>query len=204
MNLIRKDKEILNCVYSFHERWGDDLDWFIKSYFKFTIEKENMLDCLCAHLAYWNPTFNDDNKYSASIWEKIKSNKILNSRVNVEEGFVPEIQIAYFEGYTIYDQISSEKIRYNEDKKEFIVSIDEEHELILNEKEFEEVGGEINSLEDQEDFDLPKFDYGGGNSYGYIFQSPSQSKLMTDYLIECINALNVIYKYYELDSISFK
>ena len=203
MILVKKNGETLNCVYSFHDRWLEDLDWFIKSYFEFIIEKDNILDYLCAHLAYWNPTFNYNNQNSASIWERIKSDKILNSRVDVEEGYVPEIQITYFEGYTIYDQIRSEYISHNEDKREFIISIDEEYELILNEKEFEEIGGELHSVEDQEDFDLPSFDY-GVNGYGYIFQSLSQSQLMSDYLINCINALNVIYKDSGLDIISFK
>jgi hypothetical protein len=206
MNLIRGNKEVQNCVYSFHDRWLEDLDWHIDSYYKFTVEKDNLLDYLCAHLAYWNPTFDflNTNENSGSIWERIKSDKMLNSRVGVEDGFVPETQIAYFDGYTIYDQISSEKIRYDEEKKEFIVSIDEEHELILNEKEFEEIGGEIHSVEDQEDFDLPSFNYGGGNGYGYIFQSPSQFQSMNDYLNECIRSLNVIYKDSGLDLINFK
>lgn len=203
MNLIRENKEVLNCVYISHDRWLEDLDWFIKSYYKFTVEKGNLLDCLCAHLAFWNSVFNETDPNSNTVWERIKSDKILNSRVNVEEGYVPEIQISYFGGYTIYDQISSEKIRYDEDINEFIVSIGEDYELILNEKEFEDMGGEIYSIEDQEDFDLPNFDFGRCGGV-YTFQSSSQSQLMNNYLVKCIKALNGIYMDSGLDLINFE
>ena len=70
--------------------------------------------------------------------------------------------------------------------------------------EVSDIGGEIHSVDDQKDFDFPSFDYGGGNSYGYIFQSPNQSQLMNDYLIECFKALNVIYMDLGMDLINLQ
>ena len=193
MYLITKDNKILECVYETYDRWFEDLEWFVKSYYKYDILNDNFLDCLCAHLAYWNPTFEFSKHIENfnSIWEHIQSDRILNQMVKVEDGYVPEIQIGYFNGVSVYDQIRIENITYLEQKNNLKISLDSELELFLTKKEFEDLGGEIYSIANEDDFSTPFEYYNKGNVY--IFQSKEDANLMNLYLKESILSLNEIY-----------
>lgn len=201
MHLVTKNNERLNFTHQYFDRWLEDIDDFVATEFKYETSKKEMLDCYCAHLAFWNPSFSFSRSHekSATIWNRIKSDPFLNQLVRVKDGYDPSAHIYTFGGVSIYDELCSENFRYDKKKNIIYIDFDNIYRLILNEEEFKYIGGEKNYYQEEGDYEID-LDY-ISDGWIYFFQNEDQTKKMGNYLIECINTLNVIYEEQGLQSI---
>ena len=191
MHLINNEGIVLNHMYDSHDCWLDDLDDFIKWGFQFETKNIRLLDLVCAHLLYWNleesKGIRDREKVLAEINEKLTLRRILELDGN------PELVIYEFNGTSVYDEISDDKIKYFPDSDSLEIDLyEKDGTLHLSKEDFENYfSGEILLPdEDEEDEDVQ---FGHSTGFVLFFMSEQNEKKMDEFLKSCLVDLNEVY-----------
>lgn len=206
MHLVKNDGKVLNYAYMSNVFWLDDLDFFIKSEYRFEVSKGSsvdLLDKVCAHLTYWNTDNREAENISEKVVQKISEHSKLDRILGLNGDIVnPELVIYDFNGTSIYDQISDNKITYIPENESLIIEISEKDcKFILSREDFENYfNGEI--MMPEEDDDEIFFGHSTGNVV--FFMTPHDEEDMIIYLTSCIKALNEIYESLGMQVIKIK
>lgn len=189
MHLVKNEWTVLNHMYNSHDRWLDDLDDFIKCGFQFETKNIGLLDLVCAHLLYWEleESKGDREKVLAKINEKPTLGRIL------ELGGNPELVIYSFNGTSVYDEISDEKIKYFPDSDSLEIDLSEKDCILHLSKEDFEIyfGGEILLPDEDEEGEELQFGHSTGNVL--FFMSEQNEQKMEEFLNSCLIDLNEVY-----------
>ena len=191
MHLVNNEGTVLNHMYTGDDHWLDDLDDFIKCGFQFETKNEYLLDLICAHLLYWDldesKGIRDREKVLAEINEKTSLCRVLDLN-----GW-PELVIYEFNGTSVYDEISDDKIKYFPDSDSLEIDLSEKDcTLHLSKEDFENYfSGEILLPdEDEEDEDVQ---FGHSTGFVLFFMSEQNEKKMDEFLKSCLVDLNEVY-----------
>lgn len=191
MHLVNNEGTVLNHMYTSHDHWLDDLDDFIKCGFQFETKNEYLLDLICAHLLYWDldesKGIRDREKVLAEINEKTSLCRVLDLN-----GW-PELVIYEFNGTSVYDEISDDKIKYFPDSDSLEIDLSEKDCTLHLSKEYFEnyFSGEILLPdEDEEDEDVQ---FGHSTGFVLFFMSEQNEKKMDEFLKSCLVDLNEVY-----------
>ena len=191
MHLINNEVIVLNHMYDSHDCWLDDLDDFIKCGFQFETKNIGLLDLVCAHLLYWeleeSKGIRDREKVLAEINEKPTLRRILELDGN------PELVIYEFNGTSVYDEISDNKIKCFQDSDSLEIDLSEKDCILhLSKEDFENYfGGEILLLDDEDEEEEFEFSHSTGNVV--FFMSEQNEEKMDEFLKSCLIALNEVY-----------
>jgi hypothetical protein len=193
MNIINKDGDILDHIYSSHDRFLEDLDDYISENFCFSVSIDDtidLLDCVCGHLLYWQyKTFGDDSQAKLIYDGLYKQNEILQRLIKIGDS-TPELVIYEFNGTSLYYSFNEDDIEYVHDSESYFAMLEDNSKLYFTKEEFEEMGGEITLPVDEEDEVSIEFSW---SSYVYFFMKKEDVIKMNDYLNKCIVELNNIY-----------
>ena len=191
MHLVNNEGTVLNHMYTSSVHWLDDLDDFIKWGFQFETKNIDLLDLVCAHLLYW------DSEESNVIRDRkkvlAKANKKPTLRNILDLGSNPELVIYKFNGTSVYDQISDDKIKYFPDSDSLEIDLyEKDGTLHLSKEDFENYfSGEILLPdEDEEDEDVQ---FGHSTGFVLFFMSEQNEKKMDEFLKSCLVDLNEVY-----------
>jgi hypothetical protein len=192
MHLVNNEGTVLNNMYTSSVHWLDDLDDFIKWGFQFETKGLGLLDLVCAHLLYWeleeSQGIHDREKVLSKINEKPSLGRVLGLN-----GW-PELVIYEFNGTSVYDEISDDKIKYFPDSDSLEIDLSEKDSILhLSKEDFENYfGGEI--LPPDEDDEEEEFEYGHSTGNVVFFMSKQNEELMDEFLNSCLIALNEVYE----------
>jgi hypothetical protein len=193
MKIVSKDGSVSDFVYQSHDRWLDDYAHFLKAEFTYSVIEGSMADLLdrvSAHLNHWM-----DKKDEAPLNKTIQENQVLARVFNVCGSIIqPELIIYEFGGRSIYDEIQSEDISYDEKSKTLEIKLYNDAIFEISQEDFEDIGGEI-ILPEDEDEEI-EFEYSIGEVY--FFMTDDQEEELRSYLLMCINELNKIYESFGL------
>jgi hypothetical protein len=190
MHLINSESIVLNHIYTSHDHWLDDLDDFIKCGFQFETKNIGLLDLVCAHLLYWeleeSKGIRDREKVLTEINEKPTLRRILVLDGN------PELVIYKFNGTSVYDEISDEKIKYFPDTDSLEIDLYEKEGILhLSKEDFENYfSGEILLPVEEEDEEVQ---FGHSTGFVLFFMSEQNEEKMNEFLKFCLIALNEVY-----------
>jgi hypothetical protein len=191
MHLVNTEGIVLNHIYNGHDNWLDDLDDFIKWGFQFETKGLGLLDLVCAHLLYWeleeSQGIHDREKVLSKINEKLSLGRVLGLN-----GY-PELVIYEFNGTSVYDEISNDKIKYFPDSDSLEIDLSEKDSILhLSKEDFENYfGGEILSPDEDDEDEEVQFGHSTGNVV--FFMSEQNEEKMDEFLKSCLNALNEVY-----------
>lgn len=204
MNIIDKDGDILDHIYTSHDRFLEDLDDYISENFCFSVSIDDtidLLDCVCGHLLYWQYKTYDDDSQAKLIYDGLfKQNEILQRLIKIGDS-TPELVIYEFNGTSLYCSFREDDIEYIPDSESFFSMLEENSKLYFTKVEFEEMGGEITLPVDEEDEVYIEFSW---SSNVYFFMKNDDFIKMNDYLYKCILELNNIYLSLEMKVIDIK
>ncbi len=193
MNIIDKDGDILDHIYTSHDRFLEDLDDYISENFCFSVSIDDtidLLDCVCGHLLYWQYKTYDDDSQAKLIYDgHFKHNEILQRLIKIGDS-TPELIIYEFNGKSLYYSFDEDDIKYVHDSESFFAILEKNSKLNFTKEEFEEMGGEITIPVDEEDEVYIEFSW---SSNVYFFMKNDDFIKMNDYLNKCIVELNNIY-----------
>jgi hypothetical protein len=196
MHIITKEGKKLINYYTSHDCFLEDIDVYIAEnhHFSFLDYTEGLLDLVSGHLLYWCfKNYSEDEKAKHIYEELIKKNAIL-SRLTKDGDPNPESTIYEFGGKSLYYDVREEDLSYSENYEEYYAKLEDDAILHLSPEEFEDLGGELSESyneEKDEDYMAIEFSWKSGNVY--FFMSKEQNQEMHDYLLKCVNELNVIY-----------
>jgi hypothetical protein len=191
MHLVNTEGIVLNHIYNGHDNWLNDLDHFIKWGFQFETKSIDLLDLVCAHLLYWELEESKGMHEREKVLSKINEKPSLG-RVLGLNGY-PELVIYEFNGTSVYDEISDDKIKYFPDSDSLEIDLSKkESTLHLSKEDFENYfSGEILLPdEDEEDEDV-QFGHSTGNVV--FFMSEQNEERMDEFLKSCLIDLNEVY-----------
>lgn len=204
MNIIDKDGDILDHIYTSHDRFLEDLDDYISENFCFSVSIDDtidLLDCVCGHLLYWQYKTYDDDSQAKLIYDgHFKQNEILQRLIKIGDS-TPELVIYEFNGISLYYSFNEDDIEYIHDSDSFFVMLEENSKFNFTKEEFLEMGGEITLPVDEEDEVYIEFSW---SSNVYFFMKNDDFIKMNDYLYKCILELNNIYLSLEMKVIDIK
>jgi hypothetical protein len=193
MNIINKDGDILDHIYTSHDRFLEDLDDYISENFCFSVSIDDtidLLDCVCGHLLYWHYKTYDDDSQAKLIYDgHFKQNEILQRLIKIGDS-TPELVIYEFKGTSLYYSFNEDDIDYVADSESFCAMLEANSKLYFTKDEFEEMGGEITIPVDEEDEVYIEFSW---SSNVYFFMKNDDFIKMNDHLNKCIVELNNIY-----------
>ncbi len=193
MNIINKDGDNLEHIYTSHDRFLEDLDDYISENFCFSVSIDDtidLLDCVCGHLLYWHYKTYDDDSQAKLIYDGLfKQNEILQRLMKIGDS-TPELVIYEFNGTSLYYSFNEDDIKYVHDSESFFALVEKNSKLNFTKEEFEEMGGEITIPVDEDDEVYIEFSW---SSNVYFFMKNDDFIKMNDYLNKCIVELNNIY-----------
>ena len=193
MYVINKEGLKLDFVYQSHDRFLEDIGFYINENYVFTVSKENpidLLDVVCGHLLHWYyQTFEEGNQAKLLFHEMFQQNEILNRLIKIGDP-IPELVIYEFNGISVYDELIGTNVLPKVTYEIIEVQLDFNGILYLTAEEFGDLGGEITLPEDEEDeLNIELSSWGDV----YFFMTESNEKSMQEYLIRCIEEINKVY-----------
>lgn len=203
MYLINETDQILEHFYTSDDRWLDDISYFIKTNFQYTVNGDNPIDAMdtvCAHLLYWYYESLEHNLIAQEIYNEYISKSHILQKINQNNDPNPELIIYEFNGTSIYDEINDENIIPSKDFKSFKFAIHEKGYLYISRSEFDDMRGEIILPEDDED----EIEIYFSNSDVYFFISEQNQNELLKYMKHCLKELNLIYSKLNLQQIEIK
>ncbi len=204
MNIVSKDGDILDHIYTSHDRFLEDLDHYISKNFCFSVtinDTIDLLDCICGHLLYWQyKSFVDDSQAKLIYVGLFKQNEILKRLIKIGDS-TPELVIYEFNGISLYYSFNEDDIEFDHNSDSFFAKLDENSKINFTKEEFLQMGGEITLPVDEEDEVCIEFLW---SSNVYFFMKNDDVIKMNDYLYKCIVELNNIYLSLEMTIIDFK
>ena len=204
MNIINKDGDILNHIYTSHDRFLEDIDDYISKNFCFRVSVDDtidLLDCVCGHLLYWQyKTYSDDSQSKLIYDGLFKQNETLQRLIKIGDS-TPELVIYEFNGISLYYSFNEDDIEFVPDLDSFFVMLEEKSKFNFTKEEFLEMGGEITLPLDEEDEVCIEFLW---SSNVYFFMKNEDVIKMNDYLNKCILEINNIYLSLEIKIINIK
>lgn len=193
MKIINKNGDVLEHIYTSHDRFLEDIDNYISEKFCFSVSIDDtidLLDCVCGHLLYWQyKTYSNDSQAKLIYDGLFEQNEILQRLIKIGDS-TPELVIYEFKGTSLYYSFNEDDIDYVADSEFFCVILEENSKLYFTKDEFERMGGEINLPEDEEEEIYLEFSW---SSNVYFFIKNDDFIKMDNYLKECIVELNSIY-----------
>lgn len=193
MKIINKNGDVLEHIYTSHDRFFEDIDYYISENFCFSISVDDiidLLDCVCGHLLYWQYKTYDEDPQAKLIYDgHFKQNEILQRLIKIGDSS-PELVIYEFNGTSLYCSFGEDDIVYIPDSESFCAMLEENSKLYFTKDEFERMGGEINLPEDEDEEIYLEFSW---SSNVYFFIKNDDFIKMNNYLKECILELNNIY-----------
>jgi hypothetical protein len=178
-------------MYTSSVHWLDDLDDFIKCGFQFEKKNIGLLDLVCAHLLYWDSEESNLIRDRENVLAKV--NKKPKLRNILDLGGNPELVIYEFNGTSVYDEISDDKIKYFPDTDSLEIDLYEKEGILhLSKEDFENYfSGEILLPDEDEEDEEVQF----GHSTGFVlfFMSEQNEEKMNEFLKSCLIALNEVY-----------
>jgi hypothetical protein len=202
MVIINKVGQTLEHIYTGNDRFLEDIDDYISSYYSFRVSEDDtieLLDVVCAHLLFWSyETFNDDSQAKLIYDELFSQNDILKRFTELGDP-TPELIIYEFDGTSLYYDVVSENVSYSDDFETFTAVL-KNGKLIMTKEEFEELGAELSyPVDEDEEF---YFDFFWSTGDVYFFMSEENQIKMKEYLNKCIVELNRIYSSLNMDTIN--
>jgi hypothetical protein len=199
MQIKNKDGTVSDFVYQSHDRWLEDYKHFHKAEFTYSVMAGSVVDLLdrvTTHLNHWMDKIDE-----APMNQVIQENPVMERIFRVCGSTInPELIIYEFGGRSIYDEIQSEDISYDENNKTLEIKLYNDAIFEISREEFEDLGGEI-TLPEDEDEEI-EFFYTSGNVY--FFMTEEQEEELRRYLLQCINELNKIYESFGQHQITIK
>ena len=203
MDIINKDGDILEHIYTSHDRFLEDINYYISENFCFSVSVDDtidLLDCVCGHLLYWQyKTYSDDSQAKLIYDGLFKQNEILQRLIKIGDSS-PELVIYEFNGKSLYCSFNEDDIVYVADSESYFAMLKDNSKLYFTKEEFEEMGGEITLSVDEEEVYI-EFSW---SSYVYFFMNNEDVIKMNDYLNKCILEINNIYLSLEIKIINIK
>jgi hypothetical protein len=195
MHVINKDDDLLEHLYTSHDRFLEDIDEYIDENYIYTASNEDsiaMLDLVCGHLLYWYYQTYQENSQAKLLYDDLfAKNEILN-RIISSGGSTPESVIYEFNGISIYDELNDNNIIRKESYESIEIELEHYGRLFLTIEEFEDIGGEVNLPDEDDEDDEAYFELSCRGDV-FFFMKKEDEIAMAQYLEESINALNSIY-----------
>jgi hypothetical protein len=201
MEIINKEGQTLEHIYTSHDRFLEDIDDYIDSNYYFNVSKVDtieLLDVVCAHLLFcYYESFSEGSQAKLIYDDLFTQNDILKRLTKLGDPN-PELVIYEFEGTSLYYDVKSENVSYSDDFETFTAILDN-GKLIMTKEEFEELGAELNfPVDEDEEF---SFDFSWSCGDVFFFMSEENQLIMNEYLNQCIVELNRIYSSLNMDTI---
>ncbi len=198
MHVIDKDGNILEHIYSSHDKFLEDIDAYIFDNFCFSVSVNDtikLLDCVCGHLLYWQyKNYSEDSKAKLIYDGHFKQNEILQRLIKIGDS-TPELVIYEFNGTSLYYSFNENDIEYVADSESFFATLEENSKLWFTKADFLEMGGEIILDEEDKDGNFIEFSW---SSSVYFFMKNDNLMKMNEYLNKSILELNNIYSSFNL------
>ncbi len=206
MYVINKNDELLEQLYTSHDRFLEDIGEYIDENYIYTTSKEDslaMLDLVCGHLLYWYYQTYQENSQAKLLYDGLfAKNEILN-RIISSGAPTPESVFYEFNGISIYDELNDNNIIRKESYESIEIELEHNGRLFLTREEFEDLGGEINLPDEDDEDDEAYFELSCRGDV-YFFMKEEDEIAMGQYLEESIHALNSIYSNIGLQLIEIK
>jgi hypothetical protein len=199
MHVVNDEGKILEHVYRSHDRFLEDLGFYIKNYFDHGASTDtfSLLDQVCAHLMKWEYKTLEEDEGAKNVYHEIQKNEVL--RRFTELGYsIPELVIYEFDGTSVYDDFGSKDVEPDEKFENFTATLRIGYTLMMSKEDFEEMGGEVILPDDETDEVTIEY---RTPSDVYFFMSEDSQQEMHEYLLKCVMELNKIYSYLGLKMI---
>lgn len=191
MHVVNDEGKILEHVYSSHDRFLEDLGFYLENYFEHgaLTDTFSLLDQVCAHLLKWEYKAMAKDEHAKNVHHEFEKNEVLQRFTELGSS-MPELVIYEFNGISVYDGIGSDDIEPDEKFENFTATLDTGYKLMMSKEEFEEMGGEVIPPDDETDEVTIEY---MSSSDVHFFMSEDSQQEMHEYLLKCIMELNKIY-----------
>jgi hypothetical protein len=199
MHLLNSNGEKLNVVYVTHDRFLEDLEWYVKenSSRKPATGTVELLDRVCAHILDWKLRSGDADAQAKLVFERMESNGTL--QLIAQLGWpIPELVIYKFDGITTFNKFGSDDILPDGKFETFKVLTKTGATLVFSKEELEEAGGEAIPPESECD----EAEIYWSSSTVHFFMKACDEEMMRSYLVRCIAELNKVYAGLGLETIA--
>ncbi len=195
MYVINKEGVKLDYTYSSHDRFQEDIDYYINENFVFKVSGDdpiNLLDVICGHLLHWYyKTFKEETQAILIYDDLCQQNEKINHLIKMGNP-IPELVLYEFGGISVSDELNGDNILQNSDYGIIEITINDLGTLFMPIEEFDEMGGEIIFPDDDESDDQIDFEFSSSGNV-YFFMNEMNLEEMGQYLRICLNELNYIY-----------
>ena len=195
MYVINKEGVKLDYTYSSHDRFQEDIDYYINENFVFKVSGDdpiNLLDVICGHLLHWYyKRFKEETQAKLIYDDLCQQNEKINHLIKIGNP-IPELVLYEFGGISVSDELNGDNILQNSDYGIIEITINDFGTLFMPIEEFDEMGGEIIFPDDDESDDQIDFEFSSSGNV-YFFMNEMNLEEMGQYLRLCLNELNYIY-----------